>query len=250
MSFENKNVVVIGAAGVVGSGVVRKYLDAGATVVGLSRTADNLAKLRATVQIADSDRFLPVTGDFKTEELAAQARDAVAAALGGKPVDHVVSVQGFVAFAPLPTETPLATLSGALEDGLYNNYLAAKAFLPAMKDRDGASFTLVSGGLAHIPPPMTAVWLGTVKNAALNALGHALTAETAKDKVRVNTICIHFGVAPVGGNKNQFGMDAEGDTLRLAPAFLGVARGAHKGQLLCLHSWADAEKLAASTAAA
>jgi NAD(P)-dependent dehydrogenase (short-subunit alcohol dehydrogenase family) len=96
---------------------------------------------------------------------------------------------------------------------------------------------------------MTAVWLGSVKNAALNGLSNALAAETAKSKVRVNTVCIHFGVAPIGGDKNQFGMVAEGDTLRLAPAFLGIARGTQKGQVLCLGSWADAEKLAASAAA-
>jgi NAD(P)-dependent dehydrogenase (short-subunit alcohol dehydrogenase family) len=94
-----------------------------------------------------------------------------------------------------------------------------------------------------MPPPNISLWLGTVKNAALNALTLALAAETANDKVRLNTVCIHFGVAPPGGDKNQFGMSTEGDTLRLAPAFLGIARGTQKGQLLCVSSFADAEKL-------
>ena len=75
------------------------------------------------------------------------------------------------------------------------------------------------------------------------SLTYALAAETSNNKVRVNTICIHFGVAPVGGTQNQFGMPSEGDTLRLAPAFLGLARGTQKGQVLCLSSWADAERL-------
>lgn len=250
MSFADKNVVVIGAAGVVGSGVVRKYLDAGATVVGVSRKADNLAKLKQTVQIRDGEPFVGVVGDFGNDDAARQAGEAVLGALSGKAVDHVVSVQGFVNFAKPPTETPASVLSSALEDGLFNNFRAAQAFLPGLKGRDGSSFTLVSGGLAHIPPPNLAVWLGTVKNAALNALNHALAAETAGDKVRVNTICIHFGVAPVGGDKNQFGMGTEGDTLRLAPAFLGVAGGTQKGQLICLGSWADADKLGAARPAA
>jgi hypothetical protein len=38
-------------------------------------------------------------------------------------------------------------------------------------------------------------------------------------------------------------MSTEGDTLRLAPAFLGIARGTQKGQLLCMNSFAEAEKL-------
>jgi NAD(P)-dependent dehydrogenase (short-subunit alcohol dehydrogenase family) len=246
MSFKQRNVVVIGASGVVGSGIVRKYLDAGATVVGVSRSASKLEGLRQQMKIGGTEPFLPVVGDFKDEASAAEAKRAVGEALGGKPIDHVVSVQGFVNFAKPPTTTPLAELRGALDDGLFNNLLAAQALLPDLKGREGSSFTLVSGGLAHIPPPNVALWLGTVKNAALNALSLALAAETAQDKVRLNTVCIHFGVAPVGGDKNQFGLPTEGNTLRLAPAFLGLARGTQKGQLLCLNSWAEADTLGAS----
>lgn len=244
MTQVGKTVVVVGASGVVGSGIVRRYLDTGARVVGVSRSEGNLAKLRKTMSIGSGEAFFGVVADFSDEAGAALAKTAIGEALEGAPIDHVVSVQGFVAFAQVPTETPVAALRQALDNGLYNNYLAAKALLPDLKARVGATFTLVSGGLAHAPPPMPSLWLGTVKNAALNALTFALAAETANDPVRVNTVCIHFGVAPPGGTKNQFGVEAEGDTLRLAPAFLGVARGTHKGQVLCLSSWADAARLA------
>ena len=243
MSFEHRTVVVIGATGVVGGGVVRKYLDAGASVVGVSRSAANLEKLRQQMGISGRDAFQSVVADFKDEPSADQAKEAILSVIPGGAIDHVVSVQGFVEFAKPPTHSSLDALKSALSDGLYNNYLAAKALLPELKSRDGASFTLVSGGLAHFPPPNPALWLGTVKNAAINALTYALAAETSNNKVRVNTICIHFGVAPVGGTQNQFGMPSEGDTLRLAPAFLGLARGTQKGQVLCLSSWADAERL-------
>jgi NAD(P)-dependent dehydrogenase (short-subunit alcohol dehydrogenase family) len=243
MSFENRVAVVIGASGVVGSGIVRKYLDAGATVVGVSRASSKLDQLKQQIKIQASERFIPVVGDFKDEASAGAAKKAIATALGGKPIDHIVSVQGFVAYGKAPTETPVQQLKSALDDGLFNNLLAAQTFLPDLKGREGSSFTLVSGGLAHIPPPNVSLWLATIKNASINALTLALAAETASDKVRVNTVCIHFGVAPVGGDKNQFGIPTEADTLRLGPAFLGVARGTQKGQLICLNSWADADKL-------
>jgi NAD(P)-dependent dehydrogenase (short-subunit alcohol dehydrogenase family) len=244
MTLATRNVVVVGATGVVGSGIVRRYLDAGATVVGVSRSADNLARLREKMKIGVSEPFHGIIGEFRDDATAAAAHRAVSAALGDRPIDHVVTAQGFVVLAPPPTAAPLTALERALADGLYNNLLAARVFLPGLKARRGASFTLVSGGLAHIPPPNPGLWLGTVKNAAINALSHALAAETATDEVRVNTICIHFGVAPVGGEKNQFGMVAGGDTLRLAPAFLAVARSARKGQVICLQSWDDADQLA------
>ncbi len=243
VSFQNQNVVVIGSTGVVGSGAVKKFLDAGATVVAVSRSASKLEELKQRMKIQTSDAFLPVVGDFKDEASTAEAKKAVLAALKGKAIDHVVSVQGFVNFAKAPTATPPGELRAALDDGLFNNLLAAQAFLPDLKGREGSTFTLVSGGLAHMPPPNVALWLGTVKNAALNALTHALVAETANDKVRLNTLCIHFGVAPVGGDKNQFGLPAEGDSLRIGAAFVGLARGSQKGQLLCLNSFADADTL-------
>ncbi len=246
MHKESSTVLVIGASGVVGSGVARRFIDAGATVIAVSRSLDRLDKTRAQVGISREAPFIPVAGDFADEAMAERTKAAVLAAAGGRSLDHVVSVQGFVNFAPPPTQTPLAALRSALDDGLYNNFLAARAFVPLLRARDGASFTLVSGGLAHIPPPNPAAWLGTVKNAALNALQLALTAETAADKVRVNTICIHFSVAPVGGSKNQFGMPSESDTLRLGAAFVGLARGTRKGQLICLHGWADADALASA----
>lgn len=246
MVTENSDVaVVLGAAGVVGSGVVRKFLDAGSTVVGVSRSAERLADLRRLLEIRDDEPFLAVVGDFSDEESAAAAKRDVEAALAGRPIDHVVSVQGFSPFAQPPTATPLATVKEALDDGFYNNFLAAKVFLPALKSRAGSSFTLVSGGLAHFPPPNPKLWLLTIKNAAVNALTYALTAETASDAVRVNTVCIHFSVAAIGGDKNQLGVPSEGNTLRLAPAFVAIARGTQKGKVLCLNSFAEAEALGA-----
>jgi NAD(P)-dependent dehydrogenase (short-subunit alcohol dehydrogenase family) len=175
---------------------------------------------------------------------AAAAKAAVMARLAGRPIDHVLSGVGFVTVDGVPTQTSLATLQKALDDGLLNAFLVAKAFLPEVKGRHGASYTLVSGGLAHMVPPMPVLWLGTLKNAAVNALSLGLASETAGDKVRVNTLCIHVGVAPVGGTKNQLGMPAEKDTLALGPAFLGIARGTSKGQVICLQGWDDVAKLA------
>ncbi len=243
MSFAGKSVVVIGATGVVGNGVVKSYLDAGAFVVAVSRQAEKFAALKDTLRITAEHAFATAVGDFRDDTSTARAGSAIDAALGGRPIDHVISSQGFVKFGPPPTQSTAEQLRDALEDGLTINFNAARALLPGIKQRP-ATFTLVSGGLAHIPPPDPAMWMGTLKNAAVNAFTLGLAAETAKDQVRVNTICIHFGIAPVGGKSNQFGMPADRDTLALGPAFLGLARGRQKGQVLCLNSWADVDALA------
>jgi NAD(P)-dependent dehydrogenase (short-subunit alcohol dehydrogenase family) len=241
MSLQGKTIVIAGATGVVGSGIVRRALDAGATVVGISRSADKLKQLRSTLGIGPSEPFVEAVGDFNSEEAAGKAKDAVGAALRGGEIDHVVSNVGFVVVDKAATATSLDTARRALDDGFFNTWLVAKAFLPALKSREGSSFTMVSGGLAHGLgfPGSEVLWLASAKNAIVNALTHGLAAETTNDKVRVNTVCIHFGVAPIGGNKNQLGMNAEHDTLHLAPAFLALADGNTRGQVVCLNSWAD-----------
>lgn len=243
-AFEGAAVAVVGATGVVGSGVVRGYLEAGATVVGLSRSARKLERLSRSLPADDPGSFLPVTCDFDSDESAATSRVAVETALGGRRLDHVVSSVGFVTVGDAATRTSLATLRQAFDAGFFNTFLVARSLLPMIRERHGASYTIVSGGLAHIPPPVAGLWMGTVKNAAVNALTLALAAETAEDAVRVNTLCVHFGVAPAGGSRNQLGMEAERDTLALAPAFLAVARGRQRGQVVCLTSWEDVDRLA------
>jgi NAD(P)-dependent dehydrogenase (short-subunit alcohol dehydrogenase family) len=243
MSLSGQVVVVAGATGVVASGATRKFLDAGATVVGVSRSRDKLAELAKTLKISPSESFIPVAGDFDSETSAEATRAAVVSTLGGKAIDHVLSAVGFIATGGAPTATPLAVLKKSLDDGLYNTFLVAKSFLPLVKDRAGASYTLVSGGLAHFPPPSPTLWMATLKNAAVNALTFGLASETAESAVRVNTICIHFSVAPVGGAKNQLGFPADKDTLSLGSAFLGVAKGSAKGQVICLNSWDAAARL-------
>lgn len=245
MSFQGKTVVVIGATGVVGSGVSKAFLDQGAFVVGVSRSAAKLDELKKTLQVTSQDAFATAVGDFKDEATAALAVAAIDRALQGRAIDHVVSAQGFVKFGPPATQTTTHQLQEALDDGLFVNFHAARVLLPGIKQRP-ASFTMVSGGLAHAPPPDPAMWMGTLKNAAVNAFTFGLAAETARDHVRVNTVCIHFGVAPIGGRQNQFGLATERDTLGLAPAFLAIARGKQKGQVLCLSSWADVDALARS----
>jgi NAD(P)-dependent dehydrogenase (short-subunit alcohol dehydrogenase family) len=244
--FKNKVIVIAGATGTVGSGAVRAFLDQGAQVVGISRSFEKLEELKKTLPIKNGEPFYSVVGDFNTESEASKTKNAVLDVLKGKPIDHVISSIGFITMASAPTKTDLTLVKQAFDHGYFNNFLMAKYFLPELKNQDGSSYTMVSGGLAHgLPgfiPNVENLWLATAKNAALNSLTYGLNAETMNDKVRVNTICIHFGVAPVGGNSNQMGMPADHDTLALAPAFLEVAKGQIKGQVICLDSWDDVLK--------
>ncbi len=248
MSLKNNVVVIAGATGDVGSGATRAFLNAGATVLGISRSHAKLDALRAELGIGASDRFIGVEGDFRDDADAVRSRDAVREALGDRAIDHVVSGVGFITFAQAATVTPIGLVRQSLEDGLFNTIHVAQAFLPELKKRPGSSYTMVSGGLAHGLPPFVPnvqnMWLAALKNGAVNALTHGLAAESLQDEVRVNTLCIHFGVARIGKNTNHFGMATEKDTLALGAAFVGVAHGQQRGEVICLGTWDDVTRLA------
>ncbi len=163
----------------------------GATVVAVSRSQEKLTELHKALPAGtNTSHLIDVVGDFSSEAHGDQTRDKVNAAIKvifngcflalfqrqlitnwqGQHIDHVVSVLGFFKEAPGgPSVTPVKNLTAAFEDGLYPNIVAAHAFLPALKQREGATFTLVSGGFGHFCPAPQ-YWMATVKNAALNAL--------------------------------------------------------------------------------
>ena len=244
MGLDGKAVVVGGATGVVGSGAVRAFLDAGATVVGVSRSEQRLAELAAG--LPDGADFRGVVGDPVDDTGVLRLRADVEAALGGAPVDHAVSALGFVTMANSPSVTPLAVARQAMEDGLYPNIGFAQALLPLQAGAARPSFTLVSGGFAHgVPPEAPQLWLGTVKNAALSALTTGLAAEQGPLGVQVTTACLHMSVAPIGATSNQLGSPAARDTLALGPAFTALATHPRHGQVVCLADWDTIDQLVA-----
>ncbi len=104
----------------------------------------------------------------------------------------------------------------------------------------GSTFTQLSGGLAHgvfVPQ----IWAGSLKNATVNSWAMVLEAELKQDALRFSNVCVHFGVAPFGGDKNQFGMPGA-DTERFGPFFVAlVGKSSHRGTI-CLPSIDDATK--------
>jgi short-subunit dehydrogenase len=81
MAAANKNVVVLGATGNVGQGIVFKFLAEGATVVAVSRSQDKLAALRKILAGSKLENLHDIVGDFSTEAHATQTRDKVLATL-------------------------------------------------------------------------------------------------------------------------------------------------------------------------
>jgi len=234
--LSGKIAVVLGATGIVGSGATYNYLTEGATVVGIGRDKAKLAELAKKLGDLSKHFVSVVHTDYTDEKSAVALREAIYKALPkDSKIDHVVAAAGFVINNEAPSKGGVKAVKAAFEEGLYPNLVLVQALLPEVKQREGSTFSLVSGGLSHFcSPELLGMWTACVKGAALNALFNTITAEVAKDsgKTRVGNYCIHYAVAYHGTEKNQWGMPGI-DTHVLGGAFTAFAAGSAKGRQVC-----------------
>jgi len=200
------------------------------------RTKEKLDALEKVLGEEVWKGVIPVSGEVSDEKSAASLKEAVILALPtGKKLSHVVaSIGSITTSASSPTQTSLEDLHKQMQVGWNEHFLAARTFLPLLKEAEG-SYTVVNGGLGEIVPPVAALWPTTLKCAALNGLYLALAGETKDQKVRVNQITIAVLIVADGKETKA---DAPGrpsySTNRLAPVFASVAATKVKGQLIRL----------------
>jgi hypothetical protein len=102
----------------------------------------------------------------------------------GGVFDHVICcLAGGTLSQTQPTQTPVHKVETIFSEEFYPSYRVAAALLPPIKDREGASFTIVSGGLAH-GVLFPAAWTATMKNSLMNTFALTLAAETRDCAVR------------------------------------------------------------------
>ena len=122
-----QRLLVVGATGDVGQGVVSAALETGRKVVAAGRRAERLARLSAS---HPGETFAAVVGDVATEAGAQTLWDQAAAVYGG--VDAVVvAVNAPNRLSPLADWTA-EDLSAVIASNLLTHFIAAKTFLPRL----------------------------------------------------------------------------------------------------------------------
>ncbi len=188
--LSERRVVVLGAAGEVGEGLVRRLRAFGAYVVAVSRAPARLARLQDAPP-PGGDRRRPGAlatqlGDVGHEDGAMRLRDDLLARHG--PLDAVVASLGGWRQGAGVTDTPLDAWRETLDQSLTAHFLAARALLPVIADRPGASYTLINGGAALHPVPGAGAMC--VSAAGQLMLAHVLAAEYGGRAVRVNALVL------------------------------------------------------------
>lgn len=181
-----KNILIIGAAGDVGQGLVARFLSAGHRVLAVGRNAQRLDALRN--QFADAAFLDVLPGDIANETTAAALRDAALERLGMLDA-VVVSVT-----APHQQRSLEAIASDEFAElfrqNVLTHFVAAKTFLPVIET--AGLYLAIGGGMADLLIPR-AGHVG-VCQAAQRRLFLALAAELGS-RVRVRELMIYSVVA-------------------------------------------------------
>jgi NAD(P)-dependent dehydrogenase (short-subunit alcohol dehydrogenase family) len=160
--------LVVGASGDVGRGIVEAAMLSGRRVVAAGREAGRLEPLR---NLGGPERLALASGDLAGETAALRLWEAAHGAFG-EVSDVVVSVSAANAAAPLLTRS-LEDMAAVLAGNVLTHFVAAKVFLPRLPQA-GLLIGIGGGTADFIFPGMAPVSMG---QAALRMLYRGLAKE-------------------------------------------------------------------------
>jgi NAD(P)-dependent dehydrogenase (short-subunit alcohol dehydrogenase family) len=175
--------VVTGAAGGIGSAIVRSLLAQGAIVHGLDRDLAGQQRLAAEVNAAG--RFVPHEIDLSDRPGTDRTMAELMRALAGR-CDILVNNAGVSRLRSF-AETYDALLDFLLAVNFAGAFRVTRALLPALKTSSCATIVNVASELALVGQAGYTAYCGT-KGAVL-AWSRALAVELASDGIRVNAVC-------------------------------------------------------------
>lgn len=178
---ERRIVLVAGAAGGVGEGIVRQLLlrVPDVLVIGTSRSEERLAALGKRLGRVDVARFVPMVGDAGTREGAAAIVAQVEAEHG--PVDVAIpSLGGWWEGGPL-LQVGVATWNAVMHEMLGTHVAFAQTVIPRLVP--GALYLAIGGGAGLTP--VADASLVSIAGAAQLMLTRVLAAELVDVDVRI-----------------------------------------------------------------
>lgn len=183
--LKDKVILLTGAAGQLGQGAVRLFLERGAIVVGTDIISiDQSEKLANLQKEYGSERFYFMQSDSSEEKQVKSAFAEVKKRFGKLDgVFHNAYRQAVQPMVDLPLEEWDAAMKGSLTSTfLMNKYAVAEM----IKQGHGGSIVNTSSVLSHIPKLQNAAY-GAAK-AGINQFTRVVALENSEHKIRANVL--------------------------------------------------------------
>lgn len=183
MSFADQVIIVTGAAGNVGSALLRLLHARGALTAGVDREAAPLDPAR--IGIADPSRYLALP-------VADLAEEAEAAAMVARTLERFGRIDGLAHTVGGFDMAPLAQQDGAMWErmlrlNLLTTVSVLRAVLPVMRGAGRGSIVAVGAGAAALRAPAGMAAYAGAKS-AVHRLVESAAEELKPERIRVNAV--------------------------------------------------------------
>jgi len=181
MLLENKNAILYGAGGGLGSGVAGAFAREGARLFLTGRTRSKLDALAASIRAGGGAAEVAVLDALDEQAVEAHAQ-AVASQAGSIDISFNLIPRGDVQGIPL-VDMATADLLRAVDTGLRSQFLTARAAARRMMAQKSGVILMVTSGTSFGAPPM----MGSTgpADAAMELLMRSLAVELGPHGVRV-----------------------------------------------------------------
>jgi NAD(P)-dependent dehydrogenase (short-subunit alcohol dehydrogenase family) len=213
LSLDRRVVVVAGAAGGgIGTTVTRMVAEAGATVVAVSRSRQNLDDHIAPL-IEQGLPIVPVAGDVATDDGVAAAMEQAARADGD--LHGLVNVAGGAAPSTwMPsTRVTRSDWRELFTHNLETTFFMSQAMAAELKARQRRGSIVSISSISGMNTAPFHIGYGTAK-AAVVAMTRTMAVELAPDEIRVNAVAP--GITATPASRTYVDEDAERDRRAIA----------------------------------
>jgi NAD(P)-dependent dehydrogenase (short-subunit alcohol dehydrogenase family) len=212
--FDEKVVVVTGAAGGIGRAAVSRFLSAGATVYAGDINGEALVRMAQEMKPISRDINAVVTDVSKVADCE---RLMAAAAKGSGRLDALVNCAGTWTEGPSEEMTE-QQWDRTVDVNLKGLFFACRYAIPHLRKTKGCIVNL-SSDAGVVGTPETAIY--TASKGGVSLLTKSLALELAKDLVRVNAVCPADVMTPMleGQARDFGGGDPEGYFKRLLAGY-------------------------------
>lgn len=180
--LKTKVAMISGATGGIGGATARRFLDEGASLMLVGRSAEKLEELVS--KLDGGERVKSFVAAANDEDAVKASCEATVSAFGG--LDILFANAGTEGKTKLLTDLSVAEFNEVLQTNVIGVWLAIKHSVAAMSVRGGGSIIAMSSIAGVIGMPALGAYIaskhavcGLVKTAALELAGH---------KIRVNAI--------------------------------------------------------------